>query len=54
MIRSLTLSLLTVIAAVLCIAIIEAPLLNLQIPLSFSIFLHFLGHLSSDTYAYTP
>lgn len=43
MVWSLTLSLLTVIAAVLCIAIIEAPLLNLQIPLSFSIFLRFLG-----------
>ncbi|HSV49358.1 MAG TPA: hypothetical protein VLH35_03500 [Candidatus Acidoferrales bacterium] len=40
---TLTLSLLIIISAVLCLILVGAPLLNLQVPVSFSIFLRVLG-----------
>jgi hypothetical protein len=40
---TLTLSLFIIISAVLCLILVGAPLLNLQVPVSFSIFLRVLG-----------
>ncbi|MGE5556539.1 MAG: hypothetical protein ACM3UY_09855 [Methanocella sp.] len=43
MLWTITLSLITIIAAILCIILVGAPLLNLQVPMGFSIFLRILG-----------